>query len=50
METERRLLRLVRPYWGLLAAGLVITFLGAFFRGPGYAFTLPWENGLWFAL
>ena len=32
------------------AAGLVITFLGAFFRGPGYAFTIPWENGLWFAL
>jgi menaquinol-cytochrome c reductase cytochrome b/c subunit len=32
------------------AAGLVITFLGAFFRGPGYAFTLPWEHGLWFAL
>jgi menaquinol-cytochrome c reductase cytochrome b/c subunit len=31
-------------------AGLVITFLGAFFRGPGYAFTVPWENGLWFAL
>jgi menaquinol-cytochrome c reductase cytochrome b/c subunit len=30
-------------------AGLVITFLGAFFRGPGYAFTLPWQ-GLWFAL
>ena len=32
------------------AAGLVITFLGAFFRGPGYACTVPWENGLWFAL
>lgn len=32
-----------------MAAGLVITFLGAFFRGPGYAFTLPWQ-GLWFAL
>jgi hypothetical protein len=31
------------------AAGLVITFLGAFFRGPGYAFTLPWQ-GLFFAL
>lgn len=31
-------------------AGLVITFLGAFFRGPGYAFTLPWSDGLWFAL
>ena len=30
-------------------AGLMITFLGAFFRGPGYAFTLPWQ-GLWFAL
>jgi quinol-cytochrome oxidoreductase complex cytochrome b subunit len=31
-------------------AGLLITFLGAFFRGPGYAYTVPWENGLWFAL
>src|ERR671915_783973 len=31
------------------AAGLVITFLGAFFRGPGYAWTLPWE-GFYFAL
>ncbi len=31
------------------AAGLVITFLGAFFRGPGYAWTLPWQ-GLFFAL
>jgi menaquinol-cytochrome c reductase cytochrome b/c subunit len=31
------------------AAGLVITFLGAFFRGPGYAFTMPWQ-GLFFAL
>jgi quinol-cytochrome oxidoreductase complex cytochrome b subunit len=32
------------------AAGLFITFLGAFFRGPGYGYTVPWENGLWFAL
>ncbi len=31
------------------AAGLTITFLGAFFRGPGYAWTLPWQ-GLYFAL
>ena len=31
------------------AAGLVVTFLGAFFRGPGYAWTLPWQ-GLYFAL
>ncbi len=30
-------------------AGLVITFLGAFFRGPGYSWVLPW-NGLYFAL
>ena len=30
-------------------AGLAITFLGAFFRGPGYAWTLPWE-GFFFAL
>jgi quinol-cytochrome oxidoreductase complex cytochrome b subunit len=30
-------------------AGLVITFLGAFFRGPGYAWTVPWQ-GLYFAL
>ena len=23
---------------------LLITFLGAFFRGPGYAWTLPWKT------
>jgi len=33
-----------------MTAGLVITFLGAFFRGPGYGWTLPWVNGLNFAL
>ena len=32
-----------------MGAGLAITFLGAFFRGPGYAWTLPWE-GFFFAL
>ena len=32
------------------AAGLAITFLGAFFRGPGYSYIVPWENGFWFAL
>ena len=32
-----------------LGAGLAITFLGAFFRGPAYAWTLPWE-GFFFAL
>jgi menaquinol-cytochrome c reductase cytochrome b/c subunit len=33
----------------IAGAGLVITFLGAFFRGPGYAWTVPWQ-GLFFAL
>jgi quinol-cytochrome oxidoreductase complex cytochrome b subunit len=32
------------------AAGLFITFLGAFFRGPGYNWTVPWVDGLFFAL
>ena len=32
------------------AAGLVITFLGAFFRGPGYNFIVQWTDGLFFAL
>jgi len=32
------------------ALGLVITFLGIFFRGPGYAFTLPWVDGFFFTL
>ena len=30
--------------------GLFLTFVGAFFRGPGYAFVLPWVSGLHFAL
>ncbi len=33
----------------ILAAGLTVTFLGAFFRGPGYAWTMPWD-GFFFAL
>lgn len=32
-----------------MGAGMTITFLGAFFRGPGYAWTMPWE-GFFFAL
>ena len=31
-------------------AGLVVTFIGAFFRGPGYTWALPWVTGLHFAL
>ncbi len=33
MRTELRLLRLVRPYWGLLALGLVVTFLASVLDG-----------------
>ena len=33
MRTELRLLRLVRPYWGLLAAGLAVTFLASLLDG-----------------
>ena len=33
----------------IMAAGMAITFLGAFFRGPGYAWTMPGE-GFFFAL
>jgi quinol-cytochrome oxidoreductase complex cytochrome b subunit len=32
------------------ALGLVVTFIGIFFRGPGYAFTLPWVDGFFFSL
>jgi quinol-cytochrome oxidoreductase complex cytochrome b subunit len=34
----------------LMGAGLAITFLGAFFRGPGYAWIIPFVDGLFFAL
>ena len=30
--------------------GLLVTFIGIFFRGPGYAFTFPWVNGFHFSL
>ena len=33
MRTELRLLRLVRPYWGLLAAGIAVTFLASVLDG-----------------
>jgi subfamily B ATP-binding cassette protein MsbA len=33
VRTELRLLRLVRPYWGLLASGLVVTFLASVLDG-----------------
>ncbi len=30
--------------------GLLVTFIGIFFRGAGYAITLPWVTGLHFSL
>ena len=41
MRTERRLLRLVRPYWGLLAAGLVVTFLASVLDGFVLVILIP---------
>ncbi len=32
------------------ALGLIVTFIGIFFRGPGYSFILPWVSGLHFSL
>jgi|UniRef100_UPI004049AA62 hypothetical protein len=34
----------------LWALGLTVTFIGIFFRGPGYAFVLPWSSGFFFSL
>ena len=34
----------------LWALGLTVTFIGIFFRGPGYAFVLPWSSGFCFSL
>jgi hypothetical protein len=34
----------------LWALGLTMTFIGIFFRGPGYSFILPWSTGFFFSL
>ena len=41
MRTERRLLRLVRPYWGLLAAGVLVTFLASLLDGVVLVVLIP---------
>ena len=41
MSTELRLLRLVRPYWGLLAAGVVVTFLASVLDGVVLVVLIP---------
>lgn len=33
--------------WFLLTAA-VLTIIGVFFRGPGWAFTLPWRDGIFY--
>jgi len=34
----------------LWALGHTVTFIGIFFRGPGYSFILPWSTGFFFSL
>ena len=34
----------------LMVGGLIITFIGSFFRGPGWSWAWPWADGLFFTL
>ena len=34
----------------LMVGGIIITIIGSFFRGPGWNWTWPWIDGLFFAL
>lgn len=39
------------PFWvfvWFLVVGVVLTVVGVFFRGPGWAFTLPWVDGIFY--
>jgi hypothetical protein len=56
---DRRNIRSTRPsdrklevmlFSILWALGLAVTFIGIFFRGPGYSFILPWSTGFFFSL
>lgn len=38
------------PFWiftWFVVVAVVLTVIGVFFRGPGWAFTLPWRDGLY---
>jgi len=35
---------------GLLIAGVALTVIGTFFRGPGFNWVWPWSQGLFFEL
>ena len=34
----------------LMVGGLIVTIIGSFFRGPGWNWTWPWVDGLFFTL
>ena len=34
----------------LFMFGAILTIIGSFFRGPGFNFTLPWRDGVFFDL
>jgi hypothetical protein len=39
------------PFWifvWFLAAAVTLTIIGVFFRGPGWSFTLPWRDGIYY--
>jgi hypothetical protein len=39
------------PFWifaWFLAAAVTLTVIGVFFRGPGWRFTLPWRDGVYY--
>ena len=39
------------PFWiftWFVVIAVVLTTIGVFFRGPGWAFTIPWRDGLYF--
>jgi hypothetical protein len=39
------------PFWlfaWFLLAATVLTLIGVFFRGPGWSFTLPWRDGVFY--
>jgi hypothetical protein len=39
------------PFWifaWFLAAAVTLTVIGVFFRGPGWRFTLPWRDGVFY--
>ena len=44
--SHRKLAIMIFTFFFMAAA--VLTILGSFFRGPGFNFTFPWEDGIFF--